>query len=191
MPSYRPEISALVNLPFSFRSGWVALLLVGAAVSGCAPEIGDSCTSALDCSSSGKRLCDRTQRGGYCTLEGCEEGTCPEEAVCVEFGRQVEGQPVDRLSRLYCMYKCESSSDCRTDEQYDCFTAREFGARDEARVLGSSAQRFCAPIAPEETAPPRPRPDAGAVDAAMSMPEEDAGMSLPQDPDQDDAGASE
>lgn len=130
-----------------------ALLLVSMLGVACAPEIGDSCETALDCSASGTRLCDRTQSGGYCTLDNCEQGTCPDEAVCVQFGRGRDGTALDRLSRSYCMYKCEERDDCRPDEGYDCLTAKTFGGSNEAIVLGQASQKFCAAVAPtDETA---------------------------------------
>lgn len=136
MPSYGPG---------NFRCGlWVLVLLL---VPACSPSIGDNCSSALDCSQSGMRLCDLTQPGGYCTLDGCEEGTCPEEAVCVMFGRQISGEPVERLSRTYCMAKCDDDGDCRNGDGYRCFgKGKPFGAEgeDEATVLGPQDQHFCA-----------------------------------------------
>jgi hypothetical protein len=56
-----------------------------AAVAACSPSIGDSCQSANDCSSNGSRLCDTAEPGGYCTIAGCTETSCPAEAVCVRF----------------------------------------------------------------------------------------------------------
>jgi hypothetical protein len=188
MPSYRPEISVLTRFTsaLSYLRGWGLVALVAALLPACSPEIGDDCATALDCSASGTRLCDMTQRGGYCTLEGCEENTCPEEAVCVSFGRRFEGQSVERLARPFCMLKCDSDSDCRTDDNYGCFAARSsdpkaktFGAGDEAQILGNSKQKFCAQNASTFVLP----------DAGMSeMPEPDAAMSLP--PEEDDAGAA-
>ena len=140
------------------------IALAAALVSaGCGKEIGASCETALDCSSQGSRLCDRTQPHGYCTLRGCEEGTCPEESVCVKFRPAQE-----RLAVTYCMYKCEEDDDCRDDEGYQCASTSEFGAPGEAEILGRASQRFCA-------AKPRTPVDAGQM---MSMPEpNDAGDS--------------
>lgn len=58
------------------------LLLCGA---GCGAEIGDSCSTNVDCSPAGDRICDTAQTDGYCTVEGCDLGSCPEEAVCIRF----------------------------------------------------------------------------------------------------------
>ena len=51
----------------------------------CGSEIGDSCLSSTDCSTTGDRTCDTSQRDGYCTVLGCDYDTCPEESVCVRF----------------------------------------------------------------------------------------------------------
>lgn len=124
----------------------IAALALGA----CAPEIGDECKTSLDCSSQGSRLCDRTQPHGYCTLRGCEQGTCPEESVCVKFRPQQE-----RLSTTWCMAKCDGDGDCRSDEGYRCTTAHDFavGSETEAEILGRPDQRFCS-VALEPIAPP-------------------------------------
>jgi hypothetical protein len=177
MPSSRPEFFVKIG---SSYAALAALLLLW---SGCAPEIGDECSNALDCSASGTRLCDLTQRGGYCTLEGCEKDTCPPESICVEFGRLLDDVPVARLSRSFCMYKCDNSSDCRNGDGYACFNDKNFGATREARVLGDRSQKFCAQMPPHLPAE-EPPSDAGMM---MSMPDDDAGapMSMPDD----DAGA--
>jgi hypothetical protein len=147
---------------FSFtqspRRRLVAALWVGLASAGfgCAPEIGDDCGSALDCSAQGSRLCDRTQPGGYCTIQGCERGTCPDEAVCVKFRPSQE-----RLAVTYCMLKCDERSDCRSG--YACTSAGDFGSRGDAEILGRASQRFCS--------------------IPASMPE--AGGSAPSTPDKD------
>lgn len=154
MPSYWLE-----NLP---RVLCLSIAL-SIALAACSPEIGDSCSTALDCSASGTRLCDETQPGGYCTLEACEANTCPEESVCVQFGRRFEGQPVDRLSHSFCMYKCDTDGDCRTDDDYKCFSGKSFGAGSEAEVLGNAKQKFCA-------ATPSKLPTERSTEAQMSLP---------------------
>jgi len=62
----------------------VLALLVGLG-SGCTKEIGDSCSTNMDCDPLGERICDTSQLDGYCTIQGCDLNTCPEEAVCVRF----------------------------------------------------------------------------------------------------------
>ena len=142
------------------------LAFAAASAVGCAPEIGDECDTALDCSSQGSRQCDRTQPGGYCTILGCERGTCPEESVCVKFRPSLE-----RIAVTYCMAECETDSDCRGDEGYECVTQAEF-SEGEARVLDGAGAEFCS----------IPR-------VLMSLPaEEDSGMSIDPDASTDDAG---
>jgi hypothetical protein len=155
-----------------------SLALFAAGLAGCGQQIGDACETALDFSSLASRLCDRTQPHGYCTIRGCEKGTCPEESVCVKFRPAQE-----RLAFTYCMYECDDNSDCRDDEGYECASASDFGATGEALILGSAKQRFC-------VARPR-KPD--ATDVLMSMPPEptssDSGASDVSEPSTDSSDA--
>lgn len=146
-------------------------MLFSFAAVGCGPDIGDECETALDCSSQGSRLCDRTQPNGYCTIRGCEEGTCPEDSICVKFR---PGQ--SRLALTYCMYGCEEDDDCRNDEGYRCARASDIG---DAEILGDENARFCAarPRAEiEDMMSVQPPIDSstGSLDAAMSS-EDDGG----------------
>jgi hypothetical protein len=104
------------------RLACIVLLSLG-GISGCKPKIGDECSVSTDCSSTGDRLCDTTQVGGYCTIFNCEPGTCPEEAVCVAFNTSKslvcdDPQENDRLQRTFCMRNCSEGDDCRGG--YDC-----------------------------------------------------------------------
>lgn len=154
-------------------SKWPLALLACAALVGCADEIGDDCETALDCSQSGSRACDRTQPGGYCTIRGCERGSCPEEAVCVKFRPEAE-----RLAVTYCMYSCGDDGDCRSDEGYQCTSMGTLGNGMEAEVLDGPNKKFCS-AKPRE---PISLPDAGGNDAAAedaSSPDDAPPMSLP------------
>ncbi len=62
-----------------------ALLLIAALCVGCGAEIGDACIVSTDCAQDGTRSCDLNSNGGYCTIAGCDYGTCPSEAECVSF----------------------------------------------------------------------------------------------------------
>ncbi|MFT3695014.1 MAG: hypothetical protein QM831_17890 [Kofleriaceae bacterium] len=55
------------------------------AASGCGYQIGDSCIVSSDCQADGTRVCDLTQREGYCTIIGCDYDTCPDNSECVAF----------------------------------------------------------------------------------------------------------
>lgn len=59
--------------------------LLAGLIAACGHKIGDSCSVSSDCSSDGTRVCDTFSPGGSCTIEGCDFGSCPEEAVCVRF----------------------------------------------------------------------------------------------------------
>jgi hypothetical protein len=106
------------------------------ALAACRPEIGDPCETSTDCSPTGERLCDITQKpGGYCTVFNCEPDACPEEAVCVEFGGA--RSPVDGCedplgagpyTRTYCLKKCGENNDCRERDGYKCVNPDVWGA---------------------------------------------------------------
>jgi hypothetical protein len=96
-----------------------------AALAGCSPKIGDSCTVSTDCSATGDRLCDITEPGGYCTIFNCEPDGCPDDAECINFGTQlsaVQGcsasQDNSPYQRSFCMASCKSDGDCRGG--YNC-----------------------------------------------------------------------
>jgi hypothetical protein len=120
-------------------------LTLGLALTACGEEIGDSCSLSTDCSSSGTRICDTTSPGGYCTVIGCDVGTCPQESVCVRFFPVTESNrtcdpALEDVSENYCtadevctiqqvcsprnsevrfcMRTCGSDGDCRSE--YDC-----------------------------------------------------------------------
>jgi hypothetical protein len=103
------------------RDRWIrlaTLVVAVAALAGCKPQIGDSCSVSTDCSSVGDRLCDTTQPGGYCTIFNCEPGTCPDEAICIAFQTNTSAvcpdpQAGSRLRRTFCLRNCEGDGDCR------------------------------------------------------------------------------
>jgi hypothetical protein len=127
----------------------LAALAVGAL--GCAPEVGDPCTTSLDCSQLGDRLCDTSQPEGYCTIFNCEPDQCPEEALCVGFGldidpacSSVEDPRWARFERTFCMLGCEEQDDCRAG--YVCAPPSERRATSldiDSELAGSKA---CFPV---------------------------------------------
>jgi hypothetical protein len=93
--------------------GLGALLVAG----GCARKIGDGCSTSTDCDPNGNRICDLSQPGGYCTLDGCDDKSCPEDSICIRtFPEQYLSRPCDP--------KCEDvdcpdgtrTNDCTDDE---------------------------------------------------------------------------
>jgi hypothetical protein len=103
----------------------MAMVFAMAAV-GCAPKIGDKCALSTDCSQQGTLVCDTSQPGGYCTQLNCTNGSCPNDAVCVEFQASIPGcayndyQSPSRTGRSFCMERCSQDSTCRQDEGYIC-----------------------------------------------------------------------
>jgi hypothetical protein len=100
----------------------------------CGHDIGDSCSTNVDCAQDGTRDCDLSQPGGYCTVAGCDEKSCPGEAVCIRIfpflspgtscspetpcvSSEIclpDGFCVPRDSeRRFCEKKCGSNGDCR------------------------------------------------------------------------------
>ncbi len=110
---------------------------------GCAPKLGDGCTTRSDCSVNGERYCDRSQPGGYCTIENCEPNSCGEDGVCVRFKPD---EP--RLSSDWCMATCSDNGDCGRD-RYECRGEEQLnkGAPDDMRVAevleGRHSRKFC------------------------------------------------
>lgn len=142
-------------------------LLFGA---GCSKEIGDECTVSSDCDPNGERFCDTSSGNpGYCTIQGCDVETCPEEAVCVRFFTgsfhnrtcdptyeygdgnctfdeicSLAGSCVPRSSEVrYCMRKCDDDGDCRGN--YEC-RDRALMVEHGGQPVGVSPEngKFCA-----------------------------------------------
>jgi len=81
-------------------------LVIALLAAGCGKEIGDPCTVSSDCSTAGDRQCiDANEKGGYCTIQGCDYNTCPGEAACIRF----YAGAFDNLT-------CTVNSDCSLDE---------------------------------------------------------------------------
>ena len=135
---------------------------------GCGKEIGDACFLAIDCSPNGDRQCDTASPGGYCTIQGCDFNTCPEESTCVRFftgnfsNRDCSGDgdcSLDELCALskkcvprsseirFCMRTCDSNGDCR--DGYECRDLNKMIAHGGEPVVepgsSSSGPKFCAP----------------------------------------------
>jgi hypothetical protein len=134
--------------------------------SACGKKIGDACKVAYDCQETdNSRTCDISQPGGYCTIDGCDEKSCPSEAWCVRFFPRLyldracdpavaDGCGVDDVclpekvcapratERRYCALACESNDDCRGG--YECRLAGTLGTVAVTRDPSTRA-RFCAP----------------------------------------------
>lgn len=152
-----------------------ALSLLAIVVPAYGKDIGDECSTNVDCANDYTRDCDLSQPGGYCTMNGCDEESCPDEAVCIRvFPYTVPGaatcsadvpcQTSDiclpdgfcapRISeRRYCGKKCGGNGDCRGG--YVCLQAGMEGQVPVTPTYGSMALvknpnqstvvKFCAP----------------------------------------------
>lgn len=146
------------------------LVVLALLAAGCGKEIGDACIVSTDCSPDGDRQCDLSQHEGYCTIQGCDFSTCPEEAACIRFFTgQFENKDCDannpcsfdelcsltnkcvpRSSEVrFCMKTCDSSSDCR--DGYECRNIELMKAHGGEPVLepgtpinDDTAPKFCA-----------------------------------------------
>ena len=118
-----------------FRAGsfrLAAACLLAASSVGCLPKIGDKCTTSLDCSQTGQKICDNSQPAGYCTVFNCEPDNCPDGAACVAFNNNLDpacGNHDDgswpRFERTFCVRPCGGDGDCR--DGYECVSASERG----------------------------------------------------------------
>jgi len=61
----------------------LAVLLPVVVAGACSHEIGDQCTTSVDCDPNGTRSCDLSQPNGYCTIAGCDQGSCPSSSACI------------------------------------------------------------------------------------------------------------
>jgi hypothetical protein len=140
------------------------------ALTACGSEIGDSCVISSDCDPNGERFCDSTSKEGYCTIQGCDYNTCPDESVCVSFFTggftnktctqstdctldeicAVDGHCVlQKSEQRNCMRRCDNNDDCR--DGYECRNLDlmiEHGGQPvmaPGQTIDESAPKFCAP----------------------------------------------
>lgn len=130
-----------------------AMAAAGALATGCTPQIGDHCYLNTDCSLQGTLVCDNAAPNGYCTSFNCSPNTCQGQgpAACVMLYPEVPGCPYNgyraptRTNRTLCLKSCNSNSDCRTGEGYECADPR--GPPWEALILDDDQnQRVCLAI---------------------------------------------
>jgi len=122
-----------------FRALAIQVGLLALVTAACGHKIGDSCSVASDCSQDGTRVCDTFSPGGYCTVQNCDYGTCPEDSACIRFLPALENAPtcsaqadcaIDELCTIggqcaptsieqrFCMATCGDNGDCR--DAYEC-----------------------------------------------------------------------
>ena len=97
-----------LDLISNIRRILVLLLLgtIGGMWVGCGNVVGDPCIADSQCGAG--RQCDTRSFEGYCTIEGCEDNTCPANQMCIEF----------KNAQTYCMATCVEQNECR--DGYEC-----------------------------------------------------------------------
>ena len=91
-----------------------------ATAAACRRGVGDECATSVDCSPNGDRICDLSQPGGYCTVDGCDARSCPEDSACIRYF------PEAYLTKPPCKLLCEdvvspqSATDCPNGTLDDC-----------------------------------------------------------------------
>lgn len=134
------------------------VILLGLFTPSCGKQIGDECVTNIDCNQDGTWDCDLSQPGGYCTVAGCDEASCPEKSVCIRFfAYQYSSTPcqtdldcgadflclpdglcVPRTSeRRFCERTCGDDGDCRSG--YVCRAAGIHGTVTSTSTYGSLA----------------------------------------------------
>lgn len=153
------------SLRRALRRGRLVVATAGLVVlAACGRSIGDECFANVDCATDGTRQCLDSTQGGYCTIEGCDRGTCPDDALCVRFfpsefsskpcSSDAECLPYELCTsdlkcvmrsseKRYCVQGCESAGDCR--EGLRCRASGTEGAEliPTAQDLRPAPQRFC------------------------------------------------
>jgi hypothetical protein len=113
-----------------------AVVLLAAASAGCGHNVGDNCRTNVDCSPAGDRFCDTSAPNGYCTIDSCDQTSCPDEAVCIRFLTPVLNRP--------CTFDAahpNSQSDCNAGERCVCDATTASGC--------TNGLAHCAPEASE------------------------------------------
>lgn len=117
--------------------GLIAFVSFGLACAlgtGCSKKIGDACTTNVDCSISGDRFCDTAPIEGYCSIDGCDIDSCPDEAACIRFYTPLRDEA--------CKFNPDSPrSDCRADERCVCDSSTNLVSCGTAHCASENSER--------------------------------------------------
>jgi len=120
---------------------WFVWAVAAILAAGCGHSIGDSCSNNVDCDPTGLRFCDTAPLGGYCTIDGCDVGTCPSEAVCIRFFTPIANEPCSSV-------KSFPANGCRVDERCVCNSSTN-GVCDQSLADAMGNDGHCAPESSE------------------------------------------
>jgi hypothetical protein len=120
------------------RSVLALSFVLATVAAGCTPSIGDGCKTNVDCSRLGDRFCDTSAPGGYCTVDGCNQGTCPDNALCIRFLSADFDKPCDLTKRF-------PENGCGPDERCVCDVFENGVCKDGSAHCASETteRRFC------------------------------------------------
>ncbi|MBN2724140.1 MAG: hypothetical protein JXR95_08735 [Deltaproteobacteria bacterium] len=124
---------------------FAVLFVFSLLFAGCDPEIGDSCSQNIDCSTTGDLICDTASPNGYCTIANCTESSCPEGSRCIAFYPvqsliyECNPQTEDSISSLTptddCLAGevCLSSGYCASTDYETRFCMKKCSSQDDCR----------------------------------------------------------
>jgi hypothetical protein len=128
-------------------SARLLLLIVLGFAGACSHQVGDGCSTNVECSPLGDRFCDLSSPGGYCTIEGCDSISCPSGSVCIRFFSLQRGAPQcdpSRVPRTDCQ---AGSADCCQPGSAGCCRLGERCLSDDAQhsycASETSEHRWC------------------------------------------------
>ena len=108
------------------------LVLFALLASACGKQIGDPCATNIDCATDGTRDCDLSEPGGYCTVNGCDELSCPSEAVCIRvFATKSRGA------------NCREDATCASDQTCVPCASDQICLPEGFCVPRATERRFC------------------------------------------------
>jgi len=115
----------------------LTLLLIGLLAPACGKKVGDSCATNIDCAQDGTRICDLSQPDGYCTVDGCDDSSCPSDSICVRFFDQ-------KFPTGTCSSPPGTIGECQADEL--CVVCGPSASEPEQPccVPAASERRYCA-----------------------------------------------
>jgi len=119
----------------------LAVLLPAVLGGACSHEIGDECKTSVDCDPNGARSCDLSQPNGYCTIAGCDQGSCPSSSACI---RTFPTQFLTQVCDPSCVGSADCSAGCLADEL--CVEKRDAVSENATYVCAKQTyeQRECA-----------------------------------------------
>jgi hypothetical protein len=129
-------------MPALMRSA-LLFVSIGFALAGCGKEIGDACLNDSECDPNGQRDCDRSQDDGYCTIQGCDYNSCPEDSACIRFftggftNRPCYHTTEDRVDEK------DVDEDGNKTEILDACSLDELCSLEDLCVPRSSESRYC------------------------------------------------